>query len=129
MTERLYLITNGDRIYDHPTAIRAATASTLVVMLEKCADEIEAQKIGNDAQKRSVSIYLQICDLEVGQPLVNHVAEPNELVRLAAENAKLREERDEARRQVCEFEMVNMKCARDYATYRGWDCYNKKKED
>jgi hypothetical protein len=37
----------------------------------------------------------------------------------------LRKERDEARRQVCEFEMVNIKCAHDYATYRGWDCYKK----
>jgi len=36
----------------------------------------------------------------------------------------LRSERDEARRQVCEFEMVNIKCAHDYATYRGWDCYD-----
>jgi hypothetical protein len=45
---------------------------------------------------------------------------------VCAENAQLREDRDEARRQVCEFEMVNIKCAHDYATYRGWDCYKKK---
>jgi len=44
---------------------------------------------------------------------------------VCAQNARLREERDEARREVCEFEMVNIKCAHDYATYRGWDCYKK----
>ena len=32
-------------------------------------------------------------------------------------------ERDEARREVCEFELVNMKQAHEYAIYRGWDCY------
>jgi len=32
-------------------------------------------------------------------------------------------ERDEARRQVCEFEMVNIKCAHDCANRYGWDCY------
>ena len=44
----------------------------------------------------------------------------------AAEIKRLREERDEARREVCEFERVNMKQAHEYATYRGWDCF---KED
>ena len=32
-------------------------------------------------------------------------------------------ERDEARREVCEFELVNRKQAHEYATYRGWHCY------
>ena len=41
----------------------------------------------------------------------------------AAEIKRLREERDEARREVCEFELVNMKQAHEYATYRGWDCF------
>ena len=36
---------------------------------------------------------------------------------------RLRKERDEARREVCEFELVNMKQAYEYATHRGWDCY------
>ena len=35
-------------------------------------------------------------------------------------------ERDEARREVCEFELVNMKQAYEYATHRGWDCYKEK---
>ena len=43
--------------------------------------------------------------------------------RLRAENDALRIERDEARREVCEFELVNMKQAYEYATHRGWDCY------
>jgi hypothetical protein len=34
-------------------------------------------------------------------------------------------ERDEARRQFCEFEMVNIKCAHDCANRYGWDCYKK----
>ena len=36
---------------------------------------------------------------------------------------KVTKERDEARREVCEFERVNMKQAHEYATYRGWDCF------
>jgi len=36
---------------------------------------------------------------------------------------QLREERDEARRMHCEFEMVNIKCAHDCANRYGWDCY------
>jgi hypothetical protein len=39
---------------------------------------------------------------------------------------QLREERDEARREVCEFGSLNSKKTRQYATYRGWDCF---KED
>ena len=46
--------------------------------------------------------------------------------RLRAENDALRIERDEARREVCEFELVNMKQAYEYATHRGWDCYKEK---
>ena len=38
----------------------------------------------------------------------------------------MQEERDEARREVCEFELVNMKQAYEYATHRGWDCYKEK---
>ena len=38
----------------------------------------------------------------------------------------LTKERDEARREVCEFELVNMKQAYEYATHRGWDCYKEK---
>jgi len=50
---------------------------------------------------------------------------PYALMNEASKEIKLlRSERDEARRQVCEFEMVNIKCAHDYATYRGWDCYD-----
>jgi len=56
-----------------------------------------------------------------GVPWVEHMG----IEGTCAENKKLREERDEARREVCEFEMVNIKCAHDYATYRGWDCYKK----
>ena len=39
---------------------------------------------------------------------------------------RLVKERDEARREVCEFELVNMKQAYEYATHRGWDCYKEK---
>jgi hypothetical protein len=37
-------------------------------------------------------------------------------------------ERDEARRQVCEFEMVTIKCAHDCANRYGWDCYEIKEK-
>ena len=47
----------------------------------------------------------------------------NDNSRLREELLALREERDEARREVCEFERVNMKQAHEYATYRDWDCY------
>ena len=36
---------------------------------------------------------------------------------------RLREERDEARREVCEFGSLNSKKTHQYATYRGWDCF------
>ena len=45
------------------------------------------------------------------------------MIAAAAEIQRLREERDEARREVCEFELVNMKQAHEYAAYRGWDCF------
>jgi hypothetical protein len=51
-----------------------------------------------------------------------------QIEQLRAERDKAIEERDEARRQVCEFEIVNMKCAHDYANYRGWDCYEIKEK-
>jgi hypothetical protein len=50
-----------------------------------------------------------------------------EVAALKQEIERLTKERDEARRQVCEFEMVTIKCAHDYATYRGWDCYKEEK--
>ena len=49
---------------------------------------------------------------------------PAVAIREAADEIELlRTERDEARREVCEFEIVNMKQAYEYATHRGWDCY------
>ena len=38
----------------------------------------------------------------------------------ANEIERLRKERDDARREVCELKLVN---AYDYATDRGWDCF------
>ena len=38
----------------------------------------------------------------------------------ADEIERLRKERDDARREVCELKLVN---AYDYATDRGWDCF------
>ena len=67
------------------------------------------------------------CDALIMQRF--EVDEREETLRLKIESAWRSErdeaiqQRDEARRQVCEFEMVNIKCAHDYATYRGWDCY------
>ena len=40
--------------------------------------------------------------------------------RMRAEIERLRKERDDARREVCELKLVN---AYDYATDRGWDCF------
>ena len=60
------------------------------------------------------------------------VDEREENLRLKIESAWRSErdeairERDEARREVCEFELVNMKQAYEYATHRGWDCYKEK---
>ena len=42
------------------------------------------------------------------------------LCQAADEIERLRKERDEARREVCELKLVN---AYDYATDRGWDCF------
>ena len=47
----------------------------------------------------------------------------NDDSRLREELLVLREERDEARREVCEFGSLNSKQTRQYATYRGWDCF------
>lgn len=44
----------------------------------------------------------------------------------AAKLESLTKERDEARREVCEFGSLNSKQTHQYATYRGWDCF---KED
>ena len=40
--------------------------------------------------------------------------------RMRNEIERLRKERDDARREVCELKLVN---AYDYATDRGWDCF------
>lgn len=36
---------------------------------------------------------------------------------------QLRKERDEARREVCEFEADGSDCARELSLIRGWDCF------
>ena len=48
------------------------------------------------------------------------------LIPIIEQVEQLTKERDEARREVCEFELVNMKQAYEYATHRGWDCYKEK---
>ena len=55
--------------------------------------------------------------------LMEHDRRQCEIYSAANEIERLRKERDEARREVCEFELVNMKQAHEYATYRGWDCF------
>ena len=57
-----------------------------------------------------------------GVAWVDHIG----IMGVCAANAQLTKERDEARREVCEFELVNMKQAYEYATHRGWDCYKEK---
>ena len=54
-----------------------------------------------------------------GVAWVDHIG----IMGVCAANVQLTKERDEARREVCEFELVNMKQAYEYATHRGWDCY------
>ena len=48
------------------------------------------------------------------------------LIPIIEQVEQLTKERDEARREVCDFELVNMKQAYEYATHRGWDCYKEK---
>ena len=38
-------------------------------------------------------------------------------------NKKLRAERDEARREVCELSYFGKEDVREYAKHRGWDCF------
>ena len=71
-------------------------------------NEIDQLREENTVLRREIYRICEKCD--------NARSERDEAIR----------ERDEARRQVCEFEMVNIKCAHDYATYRGWDCYKEK---
>jgi hypothetical protein len=41
----------------------------------------------------------------------------------ADEIERLRDERDEARREVCRHEADGADCEREYAAMRGWDCF------
>ena len=76
-------------------------ATEIVVGLCQAADEIERLRKERDD----------------GRQLIGAAADVIE---------RLRKERDQARREVCEFELVNMKGAHEYATHRGWDCYEDK---
>ena len=46
-------------------------------------------------------------------------------VHVAIEIKNLREERDEARRWVCQAGLFSLKMAKEVAIRRGWDCYKK----
>lgn len=66
-------------------------------------------------------------EAQVDQRLIDELWDRRtEMTDMKEQIKRLREERDEARREVCEFEQVNMKQAHEYAAYRGWDCF---KED
>lgn len=45
----------------------------------------------------------------------------------ADEIERLRAERDEARREVCELSYFGKEDVREYAKHRGWDCYKETK--
>lgn len=66
-----------------------------------------------------------------GVAWVDHIG----IMGVCAENTKLREERDEARREICEYQpryygknSVTIE-AENAAERRGWDCYDEKKKE
>ena len=64
----------------------------------------------------------QSCDTSLRSAFVVHVEFARELER---EIARLRAERDEARRMVCGLDADIMEDQIEYAKHRGWDCFEK----
>jgi hypothetical protein len=64
-----------------------------------------------------------------GYPEPVYVHGPSPICQEAADEIeRLRKERDEARRMVCELDADIMEDRLEYARHRGWDCYPELKE-
>lgn len=107
---------------------------------EKAAKEIETlRKLVNDEHKRYLGELekknLLISSLEASIELLENTNEylqkdrnnlELQLHDLVSKNIKLTNERDEVRREVCEFHHLTGFLSGDYANSRGWDCFKNK---